>query len=664
VKTPVSHVLLAVCLSLCGVAAAQDPDVSGTGVCATSPCTTTYHNNNARTGVNSHETILKPSSLPNFTHADFQLDSMVYAQPLYISSVAFNGGPCTPGTPRDIAYVVTENNTIYAIDADNYQECTHVNLNIVGAGEAAIPVSALPGGPHGCNNLTGSPSNGTLGITGTPVIDPGNNVIFFVTSHQAPNGQGGYNYTQRLQARKLTDLSQWDVLDIPNAINTANPSSPTFYALNENQRAGLLLAVNSNTANVVVAWSTNCDSSIPSGGSFGLVAEFDFSYSTDKFDSTSIESFYPLGPYTNISTTPPPTGPAGVWMSGGAPAADAGGNVYVSVGNGNFEAMTSPLTYGQSILKLSGSSLSLSDYYTPNDWSQLNLGSGSPTPHAVGCAGVGQPSCLISGGLAQGDWDLGSGGVVLLKKSSSTAYGELVAAGKEGMFYVTWYCSSSTCPAGANWNRLMGGLDGGGYSTDSSSTDWKVYGCTPASAPAAGYLAQCLYIVPVTSRPESGERGTPAYWSPGGTASNYLYTVGTGDQNTSEYFKAFQFSSGQLSTTWAEDGNILYGYPGATPTVSWSGTDATTGIVWVLETDTYDHSANNRAILRAYQATPSGSSMVLKWTSISTTGPGAVKFSVPTVANGKVFVAGEEVNTTPNGCGRLSGCAGLLTIYH
>lgn len=73
-----------------------------------------------------------------------------------------------------MVYVATENNTVYAIDADNYSICASQTLNK--SGETAIPVTALPppqGQTVACNNLTGSSSNGTVGVTSTGVIDPG-----------------------------------------------------------------------------------------------------------------------------------------------------------------------------------------------------------------------------------------------------------------------------------------------------------------------------------------------------------------------------------------------------------------------------------------------------------------------------------------------------------
>ena len=328
-------------------------------------------------------------------------------------------------------YVVTENNTLYAIEADSpYSKCLSVSLNQSGANaDTAIPVSVLPTAgnpPMACNNLTGSSAYGTVGVTGTPVIDPNQNVLFVVSSHQGGTA-GNYTYTQRLTAVDVTKLIKLNTLDLPTSVNAARPTGyPKFYGLNESQRSGLLLTKSGSTgANVYVGWGTFCDSNISSGGSFGLVSEFDFDYSTSTFGAQA-ENFYAEGKNTNLVYTP--NAPAGTWMSGGAPAADGAGNVYVAIGNGKFEGVSTPLNFGNSIVKLGGSTFGEEDFYTPNVWSALNFGASN-----ISCGTdylcTPCPPCTIA--LSSGDWDLGSGGVVLLAASNASVYGQLAAAGKD-----------------------------------------------------------------------------------------------------------------------------------------------------------------------------------------------------------------------------------------
>ena len=99
-----------------------------------------------------------------------------------------------------------------------------------------------------------------------------------------------------------------------------------------------------------------------------------------------------------------------------------------------------------------------------------------------------------------------------------------------------------------------------------------------------------------------------------------------------------------LSALPARQASDVFGFPGATPAISSNG--ATNGIVWVLDTSnngTPNGSGSSRpAILYAYDATS-----LNKLYSSPTSGAGAagnaVKFTVPTVANGKVYV-GTQTN--------------------
>jgi hypothetical protein len=105
-----------------------------------------------------------------------------------------------------------------------------------------------------------------------------------------------------------------------------------------------------------------------------------------------------------------------------------------------------------------------------------------------------------------------------------------------------------------------------------------------------------------------------------------------------------------------------YGYPGPTPSVSSTGNS--NGIVWALDTNPYciaDATACGATVLHAYDATNLGSEL---WNSSMLGGDAAanaVKFTVPTIANGKVYVG-----TRGNNIGGLYGStsiSGELDIY-
>ena len=93
--------------------------------------------------------------------------------------------------------------------------------------------------------------------------------------------------------------------------------------------------------------------------------------------------------------------------------------------------------------------------------------------------------------------------------------------------------------------------------------------------------------------------------------------------------KAFSISNGVLSTQPVAQSTVSYGYPGATPVISANGTS--NGIVWDLQSG---------GVLHAYDATNLGHEL---WNSSQAAGNRdqagrAVKFTVPTVANGKVYL--------------------------
>ncbi len=71
----------------------------------------------------------------------------------------------------------------------------------------------------------------------------------------------------------------------------------------------------------------------------------------------------------SVFNTSPNGRQSAVWQSGRAPAIDSNGDVYVVTGNGDFDGQ---VNFGESVLHLSGSDLSLKDWYAPEDWSDLN----------------------------------------------------------------------------------------------------------------------------------------------------------------------------------------------------------------------------------------------------------------------------------------------------
>ncbi len=137
--------------------------------------------------------------------------------------------------------------------------------------------------------------------------------------------------------------------------------------------------------------------------------------------------------------------------------------------------------------------------------------------------------------------------------------------------------------------------------------------------------SQIVQFIPAAA--SHGMWSSPAWWN------NFVYVGGSGSP-----LQAFSFnpSTGLLSTTATTKTAAAFGYPGTTVSISSNGT--TNGIVWALNNSTYK-SATGQASLLAYQATNLGRTLYSSRTKATRDNPGQpVKFQVPTVANGKVYV--------------------------
>jgi len=125
-----------------------------------------------------------------------------------------------------------------------------------------------------------------------------------------------------------------------------------------------------------------------------------------------------------------------------------------------------------------------------------------------------------------------------------------------------------------------------------------------------------------------GTWSMPAYWN--GT----VYYSGAGD-----VLKAFTLAGGLLSTSPTSQASGGFGFPGATPSISANGTSG--GIVWELQTDAYG--SGGPAVLHAYDATDVSVALYDSGQAGKRNSPGkAVKFTVPTIANGKVYVPAQH----------------------
>lgn len=346
---------------------------------------TSYHYDNMRQGQNLNESAL---TLANVNSARFgklgffPVDGKVDAQPLLLSSVFIPGA----GT-HNILYVATEHGSVYAYDADNTAAPSIYWMTSVLAGES-------PSDNRGCSQVTPE-----IGVTSTPVIDRTagpNGAIYVVAASKDAAG----NIHQRLHA--LDVATGQELFGGPKTIQATYPGSGdgssggvvVFDPKQYNERAGLLLV----NGTIYTMWASHCD--------FRPYTSWVIAYDANTLAQTSVLNLVPNG-----------SGGA-VWLSGTAPAADDVGNIFVMLGNGDFDTTLNAAQFpsngncGNCFVKLSTfGQLTLADYFTPKNTVEAS----------------------------RADQDLGSGGAILLPgmlDATGTTRRLAVGAGKDRVIYV------------------------------------------------------------------------------------------------------------------------------------------------------------------------------------------------------------------------------------
>lgn len=510
--------------------------------------TLTHKNDNARTGQNLRERTLTPRSVRPATFGrigSLPVDGYVYAQPLYVADVP------VAGVLHDVVIVATEHNSVYAFDAraTGAPALWQRSLSDPANGITAVPFrdTATPPGyagpgyilPDDCADLTPE-----IGITGTPVIDPVTGTIFVVAKTREVRG-AAVAWEHRLHALDLATGASRP--GSGEALRAAVPGSTlpnaggnrvVFQALRQNQRAALLLS----DGIVSIAFSSHCTIAPYQGWVLA-------------YDARTLDA---VGAF-NVAPDHR-DGKGGIWHSGGGPAADAAGNVFVMTGDGPFDADTGGTSYGDSVLKLARGSLALADHFTPYN-------------HRV---------------LETTNADMSAGGPLLLPDQAGPVPRLMVAAGKQGIVY------------------LLDRDDMGGFQPGSDS---QVVQSFPGGVCGAG---ACPFF------------GSPAYFN------GRVYTVAVADR-----LKAYALTAGRLA--FARQSGNAFPWPGASPTISANGT--ADGIVWALESN----GSGAPAVLRAYLAEDVATELYASNRQPARDDPGAaVKFVVPTVAAGQVFVGGQH----------------------
>ncbi|MBV8050470.1 MAG: hypothetical protein JOZ80_04740, partial [Acidobacteriaceae bacterium] len=488
---------------------------------------TTQHNDLNRTGQNLSETTLNTSNVKVNTFGklfSLAVDGQIYAQPLYMPNLTIGG------VTRNVVFVATQNNSLYAFDADNPSAPTlwHQNFG------TPVPSSDTR---TGCSDIY--PQSG---ITSTPVIDTGSKTIYVVAKTKDTSNS---TYHFKLHALDLISGAEkfGGPVEITGSVkgsgwNTSG-GNVSFSALTQANRPGLLLM---NGA-VYVAFGGMCEY---------LWHGWLFGYNASNLLSTP-----------SIYNTTPNGKEGGIW-GGGQGLIGQNDFIYFMTGNGTFDANNSGSDYGETFMKIdTASGLSVSDWFTPDDVITLN----------------------------NEDADIGSGGPMALPNTNL-----IVGMGKDGIL------------------RLVNTENMGHYNSG-------------ANADVQEFVATTGVFM-----------GSPIYWnSPNHGPMVYLW--GGGD-----YLKAYEFNGSTFATSPATQSGMTTpsGYSNSSPlSISSNGAQAGTGILWAASP--YSGNANHSivpGILRAFDATNLSTELWDSQMNAARDGVGNyAKFSPPTIANGKVYLA-------------------------
>jgi hypothetical protein len=487
----------------------------------------TYHNDDERDGQYLQEVNLTPSNVNSTQFGkllSYPVDGQVYAQPLYMSQLSIGGGT------YDVVFVETQNNSVYAFDADATSSQTaqtfwHVNLG----------PSVYKGDIYGVNP--------NVGILSTPVIDATTNTMYLVveTSNTGPNGTPFF-----LHALDVTTGA--DKFGGPVPINGQVPGNGPdsvngIVTLGTDCYQRMGLALNPVTNSIEIPFGS-CD--------HGWVL---------AYDKTSLQQ-------TAIFNDTPDWQGGGLWASDGAPAIDdTTGDVYLmsgtDTGDQNSNNNELSMLYNNSFLQLESTNLTVMSYFTPDDTYNLALD----------------------------DIDLGSGSNILVPGSATVSV--TLGGGKDGNVFVL------------NRNNM------GGFSTGSNDV---------------------LETVKICSNGNDNIFSTPAYWN----GSIYYHCSG---YPINVY--SWTASTTTMSTTPTSTGSTVFNTHGATPSVSANG--SANGIIWEIDNSDYNFSSGvpqGPSVLYAYDATNVATELYNSSQAANgrDTAGQALKFTVPTIANGKVFV--------------------------
>jgi len=623
---------------------------------ATPAKVTTQHNDNDRTGAQLSETTLSTQNVNPGQFGklfSFPVNGNVYAQPLYVPSIAIQG------KTRNVLVVATLNNHVYTFDADgDYGVRGDTPLWHIGNEALGPPVpSPQPdfgvvdtpeaAGPSPC--AMGTIPN--IGIVSTPVVDTASNTLY-VTSFTAVDDFGGFAALPRCDFERNPYPSnrenchtylvvtsthctpppphhyRWLLHAINLITGTEKPGSPTIVSLPPStpafvpeynmQRPGLLFS----QSKVYLGFGSHNDA----GGFHGWV--IGYTYNGSSFTRLST-GFISTPTVSGDRTSEAAQNGGGIWQSGQGLTADASGNIYFVTGNGPTATGASHTVlsnYGDTMVKLNAQ-LNVADWFAP----AINRVVISGTVHDL---------------QMEQDNDMGSGGVLRIPST-----GQLLGGGKRGILHLVDPSNPASSPTPMGRLRAVDAGPANANAQDLVAT-FVGGGCDEYGFPS----------------PKSNIHGSPVYWDDN-KAGAFIYVNGEGD-----YLRAFRFGAttptlftdtslspancgchggtfGGAVPTYpclvakaVSPGQLTFAMPGGMLSISANKRQGGTGIVWDSHTINgadADATYNTRpGVLEAFDAGDVGK---ILWTSEVNHARDSLgnfaKFTMPTIANGKVFVA-------------------------
>jgi hypothetical protein len=514
----------------------------------------TYHNDIARTGANTNETALTPANVNTNTFGllrKYEVDGFVYAQPLYFSGLNIPGKGV-----RNVVFVATANNSVYAFDADS-DLGTNAGLlwhDDLGGGIDLVNHHEFGGRYHDNVFQDMLPQAGTIG---TPVIDPVSGTLY-VDAFTRTETDAGPSFHHKIHALHITDGAErpFSPVEVAASVPGTGVGSSNgvvrFDPRQHIQRPALTLA----GGILYVAYGSAADTDPYHGWIIGFNA-----------DNLELLTNYIFNTTPNATTNQFGThaGEGALWMGGDGLCVDARTNLYFEVANGSFDAdpsLGNGVDFGDSFMKLSttGGRLAVADYFTPFNQAKMQAD----------------------------DADFGSGGAMMLPdEAGGAAHPHLIVGGDK----------SSTI-------YLVDRDNMGRYNTNDNH--------------------QIVQQVPA----KTGRiYGTPAYFN------FHIYYQGIGG-----VLKSFGITNGYIKPKPDSVTKTSFSGFGTTPSVSANG--SRDGIVWTIQSD--GAVSGRPAVLHAYNATNLADELYNSSQLPERDNPGnAVKMSVPTIADGKVFVGAQ-----------------------